>query len=316
MKKFMYSFIILVTLLTGILAAQEKIAFKTLSDMNEKRYGFGSVTDGKFIYAVCGAIGFSPYYSNNIEKYDLESNSWAFVARDLTLRRYCNAEYVPAENKIYIMNGEYYTQSFNTLSKRVEVLDLKTNLISYCADNPNPVKSAGSAVWNNKIYIFGGQNLYGFSNDFYEYNPSNDTWKKLPDLPERMQTSGKIINGILYVFGGYNGRRTYDRVYTYNFQNGVWTRLENLPFEISANATVSDGRNIWLIGSFRDTNLLAAYDTETKTVMEFDSNMMNRINAGAQIIGNNLYIFGGNQNINALSALSTTEYTSITNLKK
>ncbi len=317
MKNLVNSFIVLIFLSADLLVAQEKIVFNTLSNMNEKRFGFGSVTDSKYIYAVCGGIAFPPYYSDNIEKYDLTTDKWTIIAKTSTLRRYCNAEYVEPVNKIYIMNGEYQTSAFNTLSKRVEVLDLNTNLVSLCADNPNPVKNAGSAVWNNKIYIFGGQNVYGYTNDFYEYDPSNDTWKKLPDLPERKQTSGKIIDGVLYIFGGNNGKRNYDNVYSYNFQESVWTQLENMPFEISANSSaVSDGKNIWLLGSFMDTGLLAVYDTQTKTISKFDSNMNGRQYAGVQIIGEKLYLFGGSKNTNFISALSNTEYTDITNQKK
>jgi len=317
MKRIIKSLIILVFILANILIAQENIIFKTLADMNEKRFGFGNTTDGKYLYAVCGGIAFSPYYSDNIERYDAENNKWTIIAKTSTLRRYCNAEYIESGNKIYIMNGEYQTSSFNTLSKRVEVLDLNTNLISLCAENPNPVKNAGSAVWNNKIYIFGGQNLYGYSDDFYEYDTANDTWKRLPDLPERKQTSGKIIDGVLYTFGGNNGKRNYDDVYAYNFEESTWTQLENLPFEISANSSaVSDGRKIWLVGSFLDTDLLAVYDTQTKTVSKFDSNMISRQYTGVQIIGEKLYLFGGSKNTSAISALANTEYTDITNQKK
>lgn len=317
MKDIIKSVIILIFISTNLLIAQEKIVFKTLSNMNEKRFGFGSVTDGKYLYAVCGGIAFSPYYSDNIERYDTENNKWTNIAKTSTLRRYCNAEYIESVNKIYIMNGEYQTPSFNTLSKKVEVLDLNTNLVSLCAENPNPLKNAGSAVWNNKIYIFGGQNLYGYSNDFFEYDPANDTWKKLPDLPERKQTSGKIVDGVLYIFGGNNGKRNYDDVYAYNFQESTWTQLEDLPFEISANSSaVSDGRSIWLLGSFMDTGLLAVYNTKTKTISKYDSNMNGRQYAGVQIIGEKLYLFGGSKNTNAISALSNTEYTNIADQKK
>lgn len=317
MKSIIKSIVILIFILTNILIAQEKISFQTLANMNEKRFGFGNATDGKYLYALCGGIAFPPYFSDNIEKYDPETDKWTMIAKTSTLRRYCNAEYVPSINKIFIMNGEYQTSAFNTLSKKVEVLDLNTNLVSLCAENPNPLKNAGSAVWNNKIYIFGGQNLYGYSNDFYEYDPINDTWKRLPDLPERKQTNGKIIDGVLYIFGGYNGKRNYDNVYACNFKDSTWTRLENLPFEISANSSaVSDGRNIWLLGSFMNTGLLAVYNTQSKTILKYDSNMNGRQYAGVQIIGEKLFLFGGSRNTSVISALANTEYTDITNQKK
>lgn len=316
MKNFFKSILSLIILSTVLLTAQEKVIFRAAAEMEEERYGFGSATDGNFLYAICGGTGFYPYYSAEVERYDPATDKWSVLAKTSTLRRYLNAEYVPSQNKIYIMNGEYFTSSFSSISKRIEVLDLKTNSVSLCAENPNPVKNAGSAVWNNKIYIFGGQNLYGYSNDFYEYDPVNDSWKKLPDLPERFQTSGKIVDGNLYVFGGYNGRRSFESVYMYNIDEAKWTKLDDLPFYISANAAAAEGKKIWLVGSYLDTDLLAVYDTETKSVIKMKSNMVSRRHAGAQVLGNCLFIFGGNQNANALSSLSNAEFTDLSTLIK
>lgn len=308
-KIFLISFLVSVQLIV----AQGSITFNSLSNMNEKRYGFGYTTDGQFIYAVCGGIAAPPYFSNTVERYDPVKNEWSIIAKNLILRRYCNAEYIPESGKLYIMNGEYYTNAFNTISNKVEVLDLKNNSGYLAAENPNPVKNAGSAVWNGKIYIFGGQDVYGYTNSFYEYDPTNDKWKKLSDLPERKQTSGKIVDGVLYVFGGYKENVNIVTVFSYDIRKETWTQLEDLPFYLSANAVAVDGKNIWLVGSYLDNDLIASFDTGTKKITRITSNMTSRRHAGAEVLGNSLYVFGGNRNPYAFSALASTE---VSELKK
>ena len=59
--------------------------------------------------------------------------------------------------------------------------------------------SAGSSVWNGKIYSFGGSISGGYSNKLYVYDPILQTWTALADMPQAKQAKGEIINGKLYV---------------------------------------------------------------------------------------------------------------------
>lgn len=310
----LFSFFILMS--CSSLVVTDKIEFKTLAEMNYKRYGFGSASDGKNIYAVCGGISISPDFSNSIEKYDIENNKWSLLTDNIISRRYCNAEYIGSENKIYIFNGDYGNSNLHGFVKRVEIIDLNTNQVSFGSDNPFPVIHAGSDVWNNKIYFFGGEDSHGFSDRVLEYDPVTSVWKRLPDMPHAKHTSGKIVNGILYVFGGYDGHRSMlTNISAYNIADSNWIDLGNLPVAVSAHSTSSDGKRIWLIGCYEDLQFLAYFDTMTKEFKKFNSNMTDRRHAKAQIISNVLYVFGGNQNSFNSSALSNTQSADISMIK-
>jgi N-acetylneuraminic acid mutarotase len=315
MKKIflLFSLVLLASCSTSLIT--EKAELKPLADMSYKCYGFGSTTDGKNIYVVGGSNNTTAYVSGSMDKYNIAENKWSILSDSLTPRRYCNAEYIGSENKIYIFNGEYISSNVRGFVRSLEIYDLNTNQISAGPDNPYPVISAGSAAWHNKIYFFGGENSYGFSNSFYEYDPVKSLWKRLPDMPKAKQTSGVIIEGILYVLGGYDGRYMQTGIDAYNIKDSTWTHLGDLPIKTSAHCTASDGRRIWLVGSYNDLNSLAYYDTKTKEFKRFDSNMIGRRHAGTQIIDGTLYVFGGNQYSSGSSAISSTESLDISLIK-
>ncbi|MEA3478274.1 MAG: kelch repeat-containing protein, partial [Bacteroidota bacterium] len=179
------------------------------------------------------------------------------------------------------------------------IIDIQSGQVSYNTSNPYPVEYGGSAVWNNKIYVFGGYNSEGFSNRLYEYDPVTNIWARLPDMPEAKQTNGEIVNGILYVIGGYNGSSSA-RVDAYEIQNSSWLTLEELPAGISAHSMTTSGNNIWIIGSYNNIHMVAIYNTETNEFTQLNSNMIGRRHCGVCIEGTDLYIYGGNQNTGSI----------------
>ncbi len=194
----------------------------------------------------------------------------------------------------------------------MEIVNVQTGELSYSATNPYPVEYGGSAVWNEKIYLFGGSNSNGYSNRLYEFDPLTNNWTRLPDMPEAKQTNGEIINGVLFVFGGYSGS-TSKRIDAYNIQNSSWSYLGDMPAGISTHATAKSGKYIWTVGSYDNIKHLAVYDTETNNYTQLSSNMIGRRHSGARVVGNNLYIFGGNQSGNE-SILNSLEYADISNM--
>ncbi len=282
--------------------------FSSLADMNNARYGAGYTSDENYIYSICGGIGETPWTSTSIEKYDIAFNTWSEIVNDLIPRRYCSAEYIESQSKIYVFNGDTYSN--NTYTDTIEIIDVDTGNLSYSITNPYPVEYGGSAVWNNKIYSFGGSNASGFSNRLYEFDPLSNNWTRLDDMPEAKQTNGEIIDGVLYVFGGYNGS-TSKRIDAYNIQNETWTHLGDMPFGISTHATAKTDNEVWIVGSYDNIKFLAVYDTEINNFTQLTSNMIGRRHAGAQVIGDNLYVFGGNQGFSNGDVLSSMEYANI-----
>jgi len=287
---------------------ENDLQFTSLADMNDARYGAGYTFDGTYIYSICGGLGKPPHKSTKVERYDIVTNTWTIFATGLIPRRYCSAEYISSQDKIYVFNGDTYSNS--TFTDTVEIIDVQTGEISYSAANPYPVKYGGSAVWNDKIYLFGGGKSIGFSNRLYEFDPASLVWTRLPDMPEAKQTNGEIIDGVLYVFGGYDGS-TSKRIDAYNIQNSTWTSLGDMPVGISTHAAAKSGENIWLVGSYDDIKFLAVYETESNDFRQLNSDMTGRRHAGAAAAGNYLYIYGGNQASDLFTTLKSLEYADI-----
>ena len=241
------------------------IEFDNISDMNYERYGMGYTTDGEYVYAISGD-GSGPKHTHG-ERYDPDTDSWEIFVDGLIPRRYTNAEYV--NGKIYLLNGDTYTS--NTYTDTVEIIDVADGAISYSAMNPYPVEYAGSAVWNDKIYIFGGANNDGFSARLYEFDPAEldgEPWTRLADMPEAQSTSGRVVDGILYVIGGYNGETASSRVYAYDISQDTWnTELEDMPVVISAHSTVTNGEVIAVIGDYADIEFCGLYDPQNDDFM-------------------------------------------------
>ncbi len=245
-----------------------------------------------------------------MERYDVMGNSWFEFITGLIPRRYNSTEYISSQNKLYIFNGNTYTGS--TYTDTVEIVGITTGELTYSASNPYPVEYAGSAVWNGKIYIFGGSNSGLYSNRLYEFDPTTFEWTRLPDMPEAKQTSGRIVDGKIYVFGGYNGTVS-TRIDVYDIQKGTWTLLGHMPIGISAHATTVSGKYIWLVGAYNNLQSIAIFNIETSVFSQLTSNMTGRRHAGAIAVDNNLYTFGGNQTSSSISALNSLEYADISN---
>ena len=277
------------------------ITFNSLADMITARSGFAYANDGDYLYAIAGANYDLPNDRiNNIEKYDSATNSWSEFADGLIPRLYCRAEYIQSTNNIYIFGG--LAGNSATHSDTVEVVDVNTgNLTCLTADHILSSQS-GSAVWNNKIYIFGGTQNTGYSNELYEFDPSGNNWTQLADMPEAKETEGEIVDGILYIFGGYNGSVS-NRIDAYNIQNDEWSFIGNMASGVSAHHTTASGQYIWLLGSYSDLNFLAEFNTATHEFTQLSNNMIGRRHCGTEVIGDNLYVYGGYIPGNDLSSL-------------
>ena len=294
--------------LTGSAGDNYDLRFTSLSEMKTATFGSGYTFDGNNLYSICGGMGQEPWRSTSMERYNIVNDSWTEFVAGLIPRRYCSAEYIPSLNSIYVFNGDTYDN--NTYTDTLEIVNIGTGVVSYLANNPYPVEYGGSAVWENKIYIFGGSNSSGFSNRLYEFDPHTITWTRLPDMHEGKQTSGEIVDGVLYLFGGYSGTVS-SRIDCYYINTGSWSHLGEMPVGVSAHATTVHGKDIWIVGSYDDIRFLAVYDTEESKFTQMNSDMIGRRHAGAVAAGGNLFIFGGNQASTNESVLKSLEYANL-----
>jgi len=328
--------------------AEYKLKFSrpgNLERMEKGLFGMGYTTDGEYLYAVNGAVidlllrGGIPKYSVNIYgdvsggggaqsvtssissktiyRYSPEEDKWSIIPDKLKAKRFSCAEYIDGE--IYVFNGFdyiFYNDRMNrVVNKNFEVIDTNSGEVSHLSKNPYPAYYSGTAVWDNNIYVFGGAFTKSqYSNKLLMYNTYRDEWSQLRNMSEQKTCRGEIVNGILYVFGGYNGRVS-SKIHSYDIENDTWTYITNMPFGISANAITKHGDFIWLIGDYYRLSTVAVFNTKTNEFHLIKSSMSGRRHAGAEIIENKLYVFGGNRQSTG-SFLSSIQVADITEIEK
>jgi len=254
-------------------------------------YGMATTTDGKYVYAFNGSE--PNKISASALRYNPESKEWEKWLENLIPKRYANAEFVAGQNKIYVFNGERKGKDRNV----VEVIAMDGTVAQSNIKNPSPSRYAGSAVWENKIYVFGGStgNEKNYSKQLSVFDPADSSWKRLAEMPEGKETDGEIVDGVLYVVGGWDGKSSSKRIDAYDIKTGKWSAVGVLPFGISAHRLRASGEKIWIAGAYNEKDILAVFDTKTKEITVFTSNYTPRRHVGLEILNGEIFVFGGNQ---------------------
>ena len=309
-----------------------------LASMPKGLYGMSSVNDGKYIYVINGIASNSPLRPvsikntrlnlvnraipniNEIYAYNIVKDEWSSYPDRISAKAYGNAEYI--DGNIYIFNGQYRIKDGYSVhegaNKKVEIFDTKTIKISDLENNPHPAYHAWSSTWGNKIYVFGGSHSQSLiSNYLLVYDPIKDDWFRLNDMPIRAQTRGEIVDGVLFTFGGYIGNsRKSKEIHSYNIAKDEWKYIGDMPNRLSANAICGNGDLIWLIGDYSNLSRVSVFDTKTNEFINIKTNLLGRRYAGAEIVGDKLYVFGGakdSQN-SFLSSIQVADISEIENL--
>lgn len=286
------------------LAHAQTLHFKQLSDMSVKRGATSStIADGN-IY-VSNGYKDSDGNATFIEKYSIKDNRWTVINATLVPKRFGNSE--TYGNKVYIFNGWG--------NSHLEIIDLETHQKTKGAVNRAYTGNAGSAIYNGKIYTFGGSGLNNaattvFSDRFQYYDIATNTWHPLPKMPNAREARGKIVNDKLYVIGGFNG--TSSRlVNVFDLKKNLWTEQYTMSAEISGHSLAVSGTKIFIVGGTNNQNFLAYFDTETNKLYKLSSNMIPRRHAAAEIYNNKLYIMGGSTASSTKSSIKSVQVADI-----
>jgi N-acetylneuraminic acid mutarotase len=158
--------------------------------------------------------------------------------------------------------------------------------------------------------------------DFWEYNPSNNTWTKVQDFPgtARYGSVAFALGGNGYVGAGYDGNKYNSDFYEFNSEQNSWRQIQAYPgekieggmaFVIDGKAYVCGGRNNDVYN-----NSLYEFNPEGSPVWtsrkpesdeaDFDEfkAAVNRHNAVALVRGTKAYIIGGEKS----SSIDKTVY--------
>jgi len=170
--------------------------------------------------------------------------------------------------------------------------------------------SMGAAVYQGRIYLFGG-NRAGHSGQAVKwldvYNPRNNQWKTLPDAPHaRDHAPVAIAEGKLIVAGGRHSRQpnvfanTQAATDVFNLASGRWERsARNIPTPRAGTMTVAHGHEVIVIGGESTSTRqghrnVEALNVRTGIWRKLQPLIQGRHGGGAGVLGNLIHVVSGN----------------------
>jgi ELWxxDGT repeat protein len=313
-----------------------------MANANEKVYLFGG--NAKRLYNNEGG-------SNDLWEYNPVSNNWKFLkgSSGILIPENYGTQSVPASsnmpgarfwhvmwslnNVVYMFGGQTggykndlwkYDPATNnwTWLKGSTGSNVPgvygTKAVAAPANNPGARIQAGGCVYNNKLYLFGGEgynsgSTRGLLNDLWEYDPATNNWTWLAgdnainvfgvygtmgvadaaNKPgSRVDMNIEAINGSIYMFGNLG----------YGSSGGVTLRNDLWKYDLSTN--------LWTF--VKGSNTGTAPASTGSLGVESPTNMPGgRTGASSYTVGGKLYIFGGTPFSNSYNDL--WEYNPATN---
>lgn len=215
-----------------------------------------AVVNGK-IYAIGGWNGVSSLAT--VEEYNPSTDSWVSKQSLPSPQGVMASGSIVVNGKIYAIGGtagSLFTnpQPLNT----VREYDPLTNTWTDKAPMPTARFLAAAAVYNNKIYVFGGKTEppYVQSNRLNiveEFNPSTNTWQTKAPLPESVYAcSASTIGNKIYVVGGNNGQNS-KAVFCFDPALNNWKTMTSMINNKGVHGSAVINNKIYTIGGLTGT---------------------------------------------------------------
>ena len=275
------------------------------------------VTDGRYLYSVAGYRGLG--LGSQVLRYDAGSNQWRLLANLKSEIIQTGAAYVPATNKIYVMGGVAGAYKDATVNRHILSVDLKTGAVEQLnVENPMPSIKTALVEWDNKIYLFGGsRDAKRTTNEMYCFDPQTQKFTRLANVPDYLETSAAVVNGVIYTFGGYDNftKRQSDVIYAYDIKNNKWSKAGKLPETVSEDNVAVRGNEVFVVGSHDNEDFIGKFDTRTNQFTRLKSNLERRKSAGVGMIYDRLVVFGGTTRFQGPSRLFTLQTTQVADLR-
>jgi hypothetical protein len=280
--------------------------------MPTARGGLGVAVVNDQIYAIGG--------SNNdtqlgvTEEYNPVTDTWTAKTPMPTPRSgFAIAVY---QNKIYCIGGttgdsDNFVSGFTGVT---EVYDPATDTWKTKAPMPTPRADLCAGVINDSIYCIGGKKYWGFDPYYSElnitevYNPTNNTWTTISDMPIPVfGCSSVVLNGKIYVIGGSRHFQLGPELspvssnQVYDPENDTWSTGNHLPLAegygaAAATNGVTAPKRIYFVGGSNETNYSPfpyAYDSALGVWSAGALIPTPRVYLGLAVVDDVLYAIGG-----------------------
>ena len=133
---------------------------------------------------------------------------------------------------------------------------------------PEARRDMAAVVYENEIYLFGGQTSAGVSAAAVRYDPLNKAWETLADKPTAVShAQGALLGEKVYVPGGQAADgKPIAALEVYDLRQDQWDTLAPLPVPLSRYGLAAYEGNLYLVGGWDGETYSSAvyrYDPET-----------------------------------------------------
>lgn len=155
-----------------------------------------------------------------------------------------------------------------------------------------------AAVYENNIYLIGGENAEGVLGKTEKYIVSSNTYSLLAPKPTPVRdASAVVVGGKIYVPGGETADGTLTSVLeVYDPLTDKWSELQLLPVPLSRYALTALEGTLFLFGGWdgkQSVNTVLSYNPATDTWKERTGFSFPRSDAQAAVLGDKIFLAGG-----------------------
>ena len=153
---------------------------------------------------------------------------------------------------------------------------------------------AGGTTDGTSVYVYGGGNdVGGFLNDLWKWNPATGAWTQLANMPTGKQNiQGVYYNGKIYVPGGYIGSHITENA-IYDIASNTWTTGAPLPAPQSGSNVAFNGKIYNFGGNPGPSATTSIYDIASNTWTTGAPMPAGTTYGRAVVSGNFAYMVGG-----------------------
>ncbi len=187
-----------------------------------------------------------------------------------------------------------------------DVIDMQAMFVSPLNNMPTNRTNATASTYGDQIYVFGGNSSLGAAGSggtaTEAYNPLTNTWSSMTAMPNtRINGISAAVGNKIYLMGGTDGigsgAQTVTDIDVYQPLSNSWSTLStSIPTARDGASSVVFNDMIFIMGGFVSgsaSSSVDVYNTNTNTWSSIASMNSSRANFASAIMGDKLYVFGG-----------------------
>ncbi|WP_231506418.1 OmpL47-type beta-barrel domain-containing protein [Paenibacillus sp. UNC451MF] len=241
-------------------------------------------------------------YPQHSYVFNTVSQTWSSYAPPLNLAFHIQSKL--QDGKVLVTGGNNFTSGVGyTYNNLARIYNTGSNTWTNAASLPHDsLGHTQSTLLDGRVLVVGGANeIYSpgsstLYNNAYIYSPTANRWDEAAPSPIGLYGAAQstLKDGRVLVTGGLSGYVYSFNTYIYDPSNNTWTKMASLPFSdrdifFRHNQVTLPNGKVLVMGNYN----FYLYDPDTNTWTQDKPNPNYLINSSLMLIGNDVYIMGG-----------------------